>query len=60
MPKVEAQKKNLPPLSKGAKTASNKPISLQKPDNSQILQKSQIKATTRDMKKSQNLKNQIF
>lgn len=31
MPKVQASKKNLPPLSKGAKTASNKPMSLQKP-----------------------------
>lgn len=58
MPKVEAAKKNLPPLSKGAKTASNKPISLQKPDSSQILQKSNVKPTSRDMKKSQNLKNQ--
>lgn len=30
IPKVESNKKNLPPLSKGAKQASNKPMSLQK------------------------------
>ena len=30
MPKVEVNKKNLPPLSKGTKQASNRPISLQK------------------------------
>lgn len=30
IPKVESSKKNLPPLSKGTKEASNKPMSLQK------------------------------
>ena len=53
IPKVESSKKNLPPLSKGAKQASNKPMSLQKPE----LDKSPVKSSpVKQLKNSQMMK----
>lgn len=55
MPKLDPKKKNLPPLSKGTKQASNRPISLQK---SPTGDKKQVQSAVQspNMKKSNNFK----
>lgn len=55
VPKLEAKKANLPPLSKGTKEASNRPISLQKSPTAEK-KMAESMAQSPNMKKSMQIK----